>query len=80
MIPLEPAARPAHNFEQVLVTPTQAVPRSVIAVFLCLNRIAPLGDGPIRKDGRPTCVGLRTSPARAFVSAGRSLDTRSIPA
>lgn len=54
---------------QVLVTPDdKAVPRAESGFFVP-HRFAPLGDGPDRKAGRPSLSGLRTSPARAFVSA-----------
>ena len=68
-----------YDFGKVLITPTQAAPRSVIAVFLCPNGFAPLGDAPIRKDGGPTCVGLSTSPSRVLISAEKA-STRSPPA
>lgn len=81
MTPLATPYAPAYDLRQVLVTPTQAVPRADNAAFLSLPHwFAPMGDGPVREAGRPSCVGLRTSPARVFVSAGKSLCTRSNPA
>lgn len=76
---LDPITRQDYASSQVLITPTQADPRSVIAVFLCPIGFAPLGDAPIRKDGGPTCVGLSTSPTRVLISAAK-VSTRSIPA
>jgi hypothetical protein len=60
----------SYNFSQVLVTPDKAVPRAESGFFVPLW-LAPMGDGSVRKAGRPSLSGLRTSPARAFVSAER---------
>lgn len=59
----------AHTGGQVLETPRKALPRNVIAVFLCLIGFAPMGDGPVRKAGRTTFCVFRTSPAIAFESS-----------
>lgn len=78
LITLEAYKSRMYDVWQVLVTLTQAAIRSVIAAFLFLPHwFAPLGDGLVRKAGRPTCVGLRTSPANAFVSVEKA-STRSI--
>lgn len=65
-----------YGFRQVLVTPIPAVPRPDSSGFFMR---APWGDAPIRKDGGPSGIGLRTSPRHAFASMARSLDTRSTP-
>jgi hypothetical protein len=70
--------QPAYHVQQVLITPTQAALRSVIAAFLCPTGFAPLWDAPYRKAGGPTCVGLSTSPASALISAAK-VSTRSNP-
>jgi hypothetical protein len=63
MIPLATPNAPAYDLRQVLVTPTQAEPRADIADFLSPPHwFTPMGDGPVRKAGHPSCVGLRTSP------------------
>lgn len=78
MSKLDRRAERGYDLRQALVTPAQAAPRSVIAVFLCPIGFAPLGDALRRKAGGPTCVGLRTSPTNAFVSVEK-VSTRSTP-
>lgn len=73
-------ALPTHadyDSSQVLVTPSQAVPRTDKR-FFCAPWFAPMGDGPYREAGRPTCYGLRTSPSRVLISAEKA-STRSPP-
>lgn len=65
---------------KVLATPDKAVPRADNSGFFVPHRLAPMGDGPYRENGRPSLSGLQTSPARAFASAERSLRQRSNPA
>ncbi|MFZ1492058.1 MAG: hypothetical protein WAU60_01420, partial [Candidatus Competibacter denitrificans] len=78
MMPLTHPFALAHTGGQVLETPQKALPRNVIAVFLCLIGFAPMGDGPVRKAGRTTFCVFRTSPAIAFESNDLSLTERSI--
>ena len=77
LVALEPVPEPDYAFPTVLVTPPKRLSAPSSRLF-CAPMVAPMGDGPDREAGRPTCDGLRTSPTRAFVSAA-SLITRSAP-
>lgn len=68
-----------YAFHQVLNTPQTALPRNVIAVFLCLIGFVPMGDGPVRKAGRTSVCVCSTSPAIALNSMALSLANRSNP-
>jgi hypothetical protein len=77
--PLTLSPVPAHTGAQVLKTPKLAVPRNVIAVFLCLSDwFCSYGQGGlVRKAGRTSSF-VFSHPVRPAENRVSSLETRSI--
>ncbi len=81
MTPLATPHAPAYDLRQVLVTPNVAVPRPDSCGFFVPHRLCSNGEsGLSARTVASLHSGYEALPARAFVSAGSSLECRSNPA